>query len=577
MPVVLSMLMMYCGQKVNSILSEDKKDTIEQVSPEIESSQKSVIMQSWAEAHENQVLTIYRVKKGDTLWEIARKHGVTLESILKINPKITHADAIKIDQSIIIPYDGKEETPAETFETTWDAVPLNLSKQSLIAMMRDVLTRPEWELLGASGNQPSDTARLKVIAEKTGLGKNAPEVRYANLCAANMRAVSASLKSHLQNTGVDIDLGWSNGKNGIGVGKYFAGLHAQKKLPKWYQVITTKSNPDPEKLKKILLSKWSEYSIFILSYSHEVDGHVNIAFRVGNDIVIFDPSWKGKSQGWPERFHKFEDYMDHFVLGETTSGYTKQSNRYDLYNITCVPAHRIDVVKTVAKKAASVETTQSDNSDMRSLTMIFEGFTPRMKIDTQEKNKVTYAIGYGTNVGTLLAEYPFSSQGKDVADFFKKQWHSTTAIKEIMHWKKDISRAHARELFEMRYVPRYQKIRSQCGKHWNTFPPVIRNMLVDMSYNMGEYSIFPHGNSEWFPDAVAALNRGDWATFINEAVDSKYARDVGARRLGKWIALVVRDVLKGKTTGLSPEALDMQSNYTSKHSKEINREMAKRD
>jgi hypothetical protein len=76
---------------------------------------------------------------------------------------------------------------------------------------------------------------------------------------------------------------------------------------------------------------------------------------------------------------------------------------------------------------------------------------------------------------------------------------------------------------------------------------------------------------------VAALNRGDWAGYINAVVDSKYARDVGARRLGKWIALIVRDVLKGRTAGLSPEALDMQSNYTSKHSKEINREMAKRD
>jgi len=247
-------------------------------------------------------------------------------------------------------------------------------------------------------------------------------VRYANLCAANIRAVSASLKSHLQEAGVDIDLGWNNGKNGIGVGKYFAELNAKHKLPKGYTVITTKKNPDPEKLKKILLSKGNQYSIFILSYSHEVDGHVNMAFRVGNDIIIFDPSWKGKSPGWPERFHKFEDYMDHFVLGETAPGYTKQSNRYDLYNITCVPAHRINVIKTVAKtKAPSEKTAQRDDRDMRSLTMIFEGFTPRMKIDTQEASKVTYAIGYGTNVGILLADYPFASQGKDVADSLKKQ------------------------------------------------------------------------------------------------------------------------------------------------------------
>jgi len=575
LPVAASMLMMYCGQKVNSILYENKKDAIEYISPELSSWEKADVSESWTEAREDQVLIIYRVKKDDTLSQIARKHGVTLESILKINKKIIQANAIKIDQAILIPYDGQEESLAETFETTGTAVPLKLDKASLTSIMRDVLTRPEGQLLWASGNQPSDTARLKVIAEKAGLGKNVSEVRYANLCAANMRAVWTSLKSHLQDTGIDIDLGWSNGKNGIGVGKYFANLSAQKKLPKWYQVITTKSNPDPEKLKELLLSKWNEYSIFILSYSHEADGHVNIAFRVGDDIIIFDPSWKWKSKGWPERFHQFEDYMDHFVLGEKTPGYTKQSNRYDLFNVTCVPAHRIDVQKTVAKKSLP-EKLQRDDGDMRNLTMVFEGFTPRMKIDTQDKNKVTYAIGYGTNVGTLKADYPFASYGADVAEYLKKQWHNSTAIKEIMQCKKDISRSEARDLFELRYVPRYQKIRIQSGKNWGTYPPIVRNMLVDMSYNMGEYSIFPHGNSEWFPDAVSALNRGDWSGYINAVVDSKYAGDVGARRLGKWIALVVRDVLKGKTTGLSQEALDMHATYTTKHSKDINAEMAKR-
>jgi LysM repeat protein len=575
-PVALTMLVMYCSQKVNSILDDHQKNSLEYVAPELSQTEQEDVTKSWNEAQENQVLMVYRVKKWDTLSQIARKHGVTLESILKINQKITQADAIKINQAILIPYDGQEEIPAETFETTGTAVPLTFTKSSLTSIMRDVLTRPEWTLLAASESQPSDASRLKVIAEKAGLGKDVSEVRYANLCAANMRAVWTSLKSHLQDIGVDIDLGWSNGKNGIGVGKYFADLSARKKLPKWYQVITTKSNPDPEKLKNILLSKWNEYSIFVLSYSHEVDGHVNIAFRVGDDIIIFDPSWKGKSLGWPERFHKFEDYMDHFVLGEKTTWYTKQRNRYDLYNVTCVPAHRIDVQKVVAKKTLP-EKAQRDDWDMKGLTMVFEGFTPRMKIDTQDKNKVTYAIGYGTNIGTLQTDYPFGSNGEDVAEYLKKRWHNTEDIKQIMHCKKDISRSEARDLFEIRYIPRYQKMRVQCGKNWNAYPPVIRNMLVDMSYNMGEFSIFPHGDSKWFPDAVSALNRGDWVAYINAVVDSKYARDVGARRLGKWIALVVRDVLKGKTSGLSQEALDMYSTYTTKHSRDLSSQMAKLD
>ncbi len=111
-----------------------------------------------------------------------------------------------------------------------------------------------------------------------------------------MRAVSASLKEYLETQGVGIDLAWKNGKNGIGVGRYFSELKNQGRLPRGFDVIQTKSNPDATKLKQLLLSKGREYSIFVLSYSHDVDGHVNIAFRVGNDIIIFDPSWRGHSR-----------------------------------------------------------------------------------------------------------------------------------------------------------------------------------------------------------------------------------------------------------------------------------------
>jgi hypothetical protein len=60
-----------------------------------------------------------------------------------------------------------------------------------------------------------------------------------------------------------------------------------------------------------------------------------------------------------------------------------------------------------------------------------------------------------------------------------------------MQGKKDISQTAARDLFEMCYIARYQKLRTYCGKNWNKYPPIVRNMLVDMSYNMGEYGIFP--------------------------------------------------------------------------------------
>gem|GEM_PF-3285158 len=34
--------------------------------------------------------------------------------------------------------------------------------------------------------------------------------------------------------------------------------------------------------------------------------------------------------------------------------------------------------------------------------MVFEGFSPRMHIDTQKGNITTYSIGHGTNMGTRI-------------------------------------------------------------------------------------------------------------------------------------------------------------------------------
>lgn len=575
-PIAISMLAMKCSEKVENIfqVGDSKRSTAVQVFPKNTLSEAQAIAAEWEEADENQVLKSYSVKKGDTLFQIARKHGVTVESMLKINKKITSANAIQIGETILIPYDGTESTPPPTLATEWTPVPLAFDKKSLVAIMRDVLTRPEWNLIWTIGDQPSDVARLKIIAEKAGLWEDVANVQYANLCAANMRAVSTSLKQHLQESGIDIDLGWNKWKNGIGVGQYFSDLSQKNELPKGYQVVTTKNNPNPERLKQLLLDTGSEYSIFVLSYSHAADGHVNLAFRVGEDIIIFDPSWKGKSAGWPERFHRFEDYVNHFVVGNTTTGYTKEKNRYDLFNVTCVPAHRIDQRQQLALESKPSEKATHDDNDMRSLTMVFEGFAPRMHVDTRGNNKVTYAIGYGTNIGTMQSEYPFGSYGKEVADYFKKEWHSLESIKQIMQGKKDISQTAARDLFEMRYIARYQKLRTYCGKNWNKYPPIVRNMLVDMSYNMGEYGIFPKWNLPGFPDAVAALNRGDWIAYINAIVDSKYAEDVGARRVGKWIGMIVHDILKEKTSGLSAEAQKILFTYTAKHSIDLNTEIA---
>lgn len=45
----------------------------------------------------------YTVKRGDTLYEIARRFGVTVDQILAANPEITNPDVISIGQTICIP------------------------------------------------------------------------------------------------------------------------------------------------------------------------------------------------------------------------------------------------------------------------------------------------------------------------------------------------------------------------------------------------------------------------------------------------------------------------------------------
>ena len=57
-------------------------------------------------------------------------------------------------------------------------------------------------------------------------------------------------------------------------------------------------------------------------------------------------------------------------------------------------------------------------------------------------------------------------------------------------------------------------------------------------------------------------------------MDSKYVEDVGARRVGKWIGMIVHDILKEKTSGLSAEAQKILFTYTAKHSIDLTTEIA---
>lgn len=57
--------------------------------------------------------TTYIVKKGDTLWRIAKGYGVSVETILRAN-HITNTKDLKVGQKLIIPASGKSYTSPAT-------------------------------------------------------------------------------------------------------------------------------------------------------------------------------------------------------------------------------------------------------------------------------------------------------------------------------------------------------------------------------------------------------------------------------------------------------------------------------
>lgn len=59
-------------------------------------------------------MRVYVVQRGDTLYRIARRFGVTVEEILAVNPQITDPDQIQVGQAITIPDTAPAQPPGAT-------------------------------------------------------------------------------------------------------------------------------------------------------------------------------------------------------------------------------------------------------------------------------------------------------------------------------------------------------------------------------------------------------------------------------------------------------------------------------
>ncbi len=65
-------------------------------------------------------LAIYKVVRGDTLWGIARKNGVSLANLLKANPNMDKSGRLAIGQEIMIPRGSEPIAPSFSGEVSVD-------------------------------------------------------------------------------------------------------------------------------------------------------------------------------------------------------------------------------------------------------------------------------------------------------------------------------------------------------------------------------------------------------------------------------------------------------------------------
>nr|AIA91169.1 CAZy families CBM50 protein [uncultured Thermoanaerobacter sp.] len=67
-------------------------------------------------------MQVYKLAKGDTLWMVAKKFGITLEEIIKANPQIKDPNKIFPGEEVNIPLpvtDGKSVYTAQSGDTMW--------------------------------------------------------------------------------------------------------------------------------------------------------------------------------------------------------------------------------------------------------------------------------------------------------------------------------------------------------------------------------------------------------------------------------------------------------------------------
>ena len=145
----------------------------------------------------------YKVKKGDTLSQIAKKKGVTLQALLTANPNIKNANQIRVGKSIKMPKAGT------TTGNTKSKNPYSRMSQTMMNLLRSddkgkqkTVTKALRREVTASGAQTSPTPKKAkdVKASKDGSKSAMDRARKQRDAAKNSKPVPKPTPKPKRNT-----------------------------------------------------------------------------------------------------------------------------------------------------------------------------------------------------------------------------------------------------------------------------------------------------------------------------------------------------------------------------------------
>jgi len=155
----------------------------------------------------------YKVKKGDTLSQIAKKKGVTLQALLTANPNIKNANQIRVGQSIKMPVTRGSNKAAKEQETvtgnTKSKNPYARMSKTMMNMLRSsdkdkqkTVTKALRREVTSGGAQTSPTPKKArdVKASKDGSKTAMDRARKQRDAAKNSKPVTKPTPKPKRNT-----------------------------------------------------------------------------------------------------------------------------------------------------------------------------------------------------------------------------------------------------------------------------------------------------------------------------------------------------------------------------------------